>query len=213
MRREVDEAKKEYESHKYQAMTKDREIEKTKIEAVKKQDEAMQRLQQMEQKMEMERQKHEQLVAQNQEAISQEKMSRIQIEKELKKKFEQELNDLNQIKLANQKLAQENQALKDNKVKVDSRLGDSFDLNNRSENAVEFAGSFAQRPATGLQKSPEARRRRFEERQRVIDALEQEDDLNETQKAMEAIQRKQRLLEISKERSKSGKREIGGIRP
>lgn len=108
MRREVDEAKKEYESHKYQAMTKDREIEKAKIDAVKKQDEAIQRLQQMEQKMEMERQKHEEQVAQNQEAISLEKQTRMQIEKELKKQFDKELADLQKIKLANQKLQNEN---------------------------------------------------------------------------------------------------------
>lgn len=36
MRKEVDEAKKEHESRKYEAFSKDREIEKAKIDAVKK---------------------------------------------------------------------------------------------------------------------------------------------------------------------------------
>jgi hypothetical protein len=65
MRKEVDDAKKGYESHKYEAFSKDREIEKGKIEAVKKGDEAAARLHQLEQKMEIERQRHESMLSQN----------------------------------------------------------------------------------------------------------------------------------------------------
>ena len=66
LRKEADDAKKGFEMHKKDAYSKDREIEKAKIDLVKKSEEAQSIMQKLEQKMELERQKHERLLAQNQ---------------------------------------------------------------------------------------------------------------------------------------------------
>ena len=93
-------------------------------------------------------------------------------------------------------------------------MHDTYDFNDRQQTPeyrkeqIDYYDQSIGRPSTG---KSEVRKRRFEEQRRIIDAQEVEDDLNETKKALDKIQRQQRVLEMSRDRSSSANKDkIGG---
>lgn len=155
------------------------------------------KLQKAMQDMELQRRQYEEMANKNQTDIKSHQEQRTRMEAEIKDQYKEKIQKLEQV---NKNLERENKS-KANNVEIDSDEGVPFDfvreeksgdatLNVSAGKKVSAGNAGRSNRFAPQTPNPIDRKRKFEDQQKVIQAMEEADNMAETQKAMEQIDRK-----------------------